>query len=104
MAASRSRLKDFELQLANERRQQQRRREQDSRNYGFDDERRRRGRNTLGPQEDVIERRQHRNRVALSATPGNTSHNVLTENIVLLLLLAASIYGIYRLCIYILNP
>ncbi len=103
MAGPNSRLKAFELQLADDRRRQQRQREQEARNYGFDDARRRRSRNTLGPQEDVIERRQHRNRVAMSATPGNNSRNILAENVFLLLLLTASIYGIYRLCIHILN-
>ncbi len=98
MARSNSRLKQFELQLADDRRRQQHRQAADHGTV-----RRARSYNTLGPQEDVIERRRHRNRVAISSAPDNATRNILAENVFLLLLLAASIYGIYRLCIYILN-
>lgn len=57
--------------------------------------------NTMGPQEDVVERRRrsHRHHVAAAAEPTNGG---MTENLILLVLLAASIYGLYRLCIYLL--
>lgn len=59
--------------------------------------------NTLGPQEDVLEsRRRRRNRVVISATR-STTKSILTENILLLALLVASIYGLYLLSIHILN-
>ncbi len=101
MARPNSRLKQFELQLAEDRHRQGRSPRHGADSYGAP---RRRSYNTLGPQEDVIERRRHRNRVAMSGTPGMSSRNILVENVFLLLLLAASIYGIYRLCIHILNP
>ncbi len=103
MAHPNSRLKQFELQLADDRRRQQRRSHYETDNYGHPTNRRERSYNTLGPQEDVIERRRHRKHVAVSAGSTNTTRNILAENIFLLILLAASIYGIYRLCIYILN-
>ncbi len=98
MARPNSRLKQFELQLADDRRRQQRQQAVES-----GASRRPRSYNTLGPQEDVIERRRHRNRVAISSTPDNTTRNILAENVFLLLVLAGSIYGIYRLFIYVLN-
>ncbi len=101
MARPNSRLKEFELQLASERRRQQSQRPMEAERYSRGPARRQR--NTLGPQEDVIERRRHRNRVFVSDSPDNVSRHILMENVFLLLLLAASIYGIYRLCIYILN-
>ncbi len=103
MARQNSRLKEFELQLADDRRRQERRHRQEAGGYGYDAAHRQRSRNTLGPQEDVIERRRHRNRVAVGGTHDTSTRNILAENVFLLLLLAASIYGIYRLCIYILN-
>ncbi len=105
MAHPNSRLRQFELQLADDRRRQQRRAGRDMDSYGnpTTSAHRQRSRNTLGPQEDVIERRRHRNHVAISSTPDNGSRNILAENVFLLILLAASIYGIYRLCIHILN-
>ncbi len=99
MAHPSSRLREFELQLAHDRRK----RERETRNYGFDDSGRRRSRNTLGPQEDVIEHRRHRSHVVANPTYSSSTRSILTENIILLLFIAASIYGIYRLCIYILN-
>ncbi len=59
--------------------------------------------NTLGPQEDVMERREreYRHRVA-TAVPQNDSGSSMTENLILLAILAGSIYGLYRLCIYLL--
>ncbi len=104
MAHSHSRLRQFELQLAEERRRQAHRRQREAAGYREPEPlRRRQAANTLGPQEDVIERRRHRNRVAMSNPAGAGTRNILAENIFLLLLLAGSIYGIYRLCIHILN-
>ncbi len=103
MAGYNSRLKEFELQNASDRRRLERQWRHEEGGYGYEAPRRLRS-NTLGPQEDVIERRRsHRNRVAVSASYGNSSRSILAENIFLLLLLSGSIYGIYRLCIYILN-
>lgn len=60
--------------------------------------------NTLGPQEDVVEsRRFTRNRVVVSAPRSATTKSILAENMILLVLLVASIYGLYLLSIYILN-
>lgn len=59
--------------------------------------------NTLGPQEDVMERREreYRHRVN-AAAPQGESNSGITENLILLAILAGSIYGLYRLCIYLL--
>lgn len=59
--------------------------------------------NTLGPQEDVLERREHeyRHRVRTAAAQRDSSSGI-TENLILLAVLAGSIYGLYRLCIYLL--
>ena len=60
--------------------------------------------NTLGPSEDVLERRrgQHRKHVSISgATPQN--RNILMENLLLLIVLAGSIWGLYTLTIYLLT-
>ncbi len=104
MAHPHSRLKQFELQLADERRRQAHRRQREAAGYQEPEPlRRRQAVNTLGPQEDVIERRRHRNRVSVSNTSTTGTRNILAENVFLLLLLAGSIYGIYRLCIHILN-
>ncbi len=103
MAHPNSRLKQFELQLADDRRRQELHARQGVNSYGYTSPRRPRSYNTLGPQEDVIERRRHRKRVAMNTSPSSSSRNILMENVILLLILAASIYAIYRLCIYILN-
>lgn len=63
-----------------------------------------RGENTMGPQEDVVERRRARRKhVTLVDGRSSATRNILAENILLLVLLVASIYGLYRLSIYILN-
>ncbi len=61
--------------------------------------------NTLGPNEDVIARRRATKRrpVYVPAVRQCSPSHLLMENIVLLLFLVASIYGLYRLCIFILN-
>lgn len=60
--------------------------------------------NTLGPSEDVLERRRgmHRKHLTISgAAPQNRS--MLLENLLLLLVLVGSIWGLYTLTIYILT-
>ncbi len=64
---------------------------------------RRRPANTLEPLDDVIDERRykhlHRTQTGASAATGRQ----LRENAVMLLLLAASIYGLYELVLYVLN-
>lgn len=59
--------------------------------------------NTLGPQEEVLERREreYRHRVNTAAHQDDSGSG-MTENLILLAILAGSIYGLYRLCIYLL--
>lgn len=57
--------------------------------------------NTMGPQEDVVERRLHRNRHHVNVAAGDANGSI-AENLFLLLLLISSIYGLYRLTIYLL--
>ncbi len=59
--------------------------------------------NTLPPSEEVLERRNHLKRVVVERAPGAQTRNNIRENFIFLLLLGASIYATYRLCIYILN-
>lgn len=62
------------------------------------------GRNTMEPPEEVVERRRmHRRRVMMVNAGGANTRNILRENVIMLLLLVASIYGLYRLIIYLLN-
>lgn len=56
--------------------------------------------NTMGPQEDVVERRRIR-RQHVNVASGESSGS-LSENLFLLFLLVGSIYGLYRLTIYLL--
>lgn len=68
------------------------------------DYRRRYPANTLGPQEDVLERRRgmHRKHVAIhGATPGH--RNVLFKDLLLLIVLGISIWGLYTFTIYLLT-
>ena len=61
--------------------------------------------NTLDAPEEVIERRQHnqsRKRVAIKREKSHAK-SILGENIIVLLALCASIYGIFRLCLTLLN-
>ena len=58
--------------------------------------------NTLGPNEEVVEKRRRRKHVVIS-TGSSQTRSVLGENLILLAALIASIYGLYSLCIYILN-
>ena len=60
--------------------------------------------NTLGPQEDVLERRKglKRNRVTITGTaPEN--RNLLLENLFILAALALSIWGLFSLTMYLLT-
>ena len=60
--------------------------------------------NTLGPQEDVLERRKgmKRNRVTITgAAPEN--RNLLLENLFILAALALSIWGLFSLTMYLLT-
>lgn len=58
--------------------------------------------NTLGPNEDVVEKRRKRKHVVLATGTGRT-HNILGENLVLLIGLILSIIVLYHACIYVLN-
>ncbi len=100
MARTSSRIKHLELNLhdSSPARGQRAARASSARAH-FDTHR---SHNTLPPSEEVLERRTHRNRVILERSGGQTRSNI-RENFIFLLLLAASIYGTYRLCIYILN-
>ena len=58
--------------------------------------------NTLGPNEDVVEKRRIHKRVHV--VTGNTrTQNILGENIILLIGLVISIILLYHICIYVLN-
>lgn len=102
-----SRQKQFELMAAEARRRNAAEYEgrysyRPERNpYGYGRE----AANTLGPQEDVVENRRlrHRKRVTVTAPRSASTGNILLENIFLLLMLFGSIFGLYRLIIYILN-
>ncbi len=59
--------------------------------------------NTLGPNEEVMEKRRNHRKHVYIATGSHQTKNILGENFILLLALVASIYGLYSLCIYILN-
>lgn len=58
--------------------------------------------NTLGPNEDVVEKRRYHTHV-FPTTGNGRPNNTLAENVGLLLLLILFIVGLYQLCIYILN-
>ena len=78
--------------------QEQQRRQQE----GYYEDTWARPNNTLGPNEDVVEKRRYRKHVVISASNGRPS-NALGENIMLLLLLILFIVGLYHACIYLLN-
>lgn len=59
--------------------------------------------NTMAPPEDLLHaRKEHRVPLSIQHATGQ-SRNVLIENIILLTILVASIYGLYHLTIYLLN-
>ena len=94
-----TRQKEYELQAADARRRwDSLRRQERERAERFNTG------NTLGPQEDVVEsRRLTRNRVVLAPPRSAATKRLMAENILLLALLVASIYGLYCLSIHILN-
>jgi hypothetical protein len=59
--------------------------------------------NTLAPPEDVLDARRHTPRNINMQHVSGQSRSALTENLILLALLVGSIYGLYRLSIYLLN-
>lgn len=60
--------------------------------------------NTLGPNEDIIEHRRGMSRKHVTITGAAPQHrNLLMENLFILLFLAASIWGLYSLIIYLLT-
>lgn len=69
--------------------------------FRYADYRLRNDANTLGPQEDVVERRRvGRKRVV---TQHGGSSNALAENVILLLFLCGTIYLMYQLTLYLLT-
>ena len=58
--------------------------------------------NTLSPQEDVVEKRRTK-RVVLSEARPLSTRTLLVENMVLLVVLGLSIFGLYMLSIYLMN-
>lgn len=69
----------------------------------FQLERQRYSPNTMGPHEDVVRKRRSKvNRVS-TGRASRPARNVLRENIFLLALLGISIYGLYKLSIYLLT-
>jgi hypothetical protein len=60
--------------------------------------------NTLGPQEDVLERRRGLKRKQVTFNGAAPAHrSVLMENLILLAVLIGSIWGLYTLTIYLLT-
>lgn len=59
----------------------------------------------MGPSEDVLEKRRQRKRLSVNVHSGRhySSRNILAENAVMLFFVVVSIYGLYRLIIYLLN-
>ncbi len=59
--------------------------------------------NSMAPHEDVVDARRHR-RKHVAVNKGETAgNNQLTENILLLVFLIGSIYGLYKLTLYMLT-
>lgn len=58
--------------------------------------------NTLGPNEDVVEKRRYRKHVSITAGNGRPG-NTLRENVGLLILLILIIIGLYHVSISLLN-
>lgn len=70
-------------------------------NADFQLERERYSPNTMGPHEEVVSKRRKRNYVN-TGRAARPARNILGENIFLLALLVVSIYGLYKLSIYLL--
>ena len=58
--------------------------------------------NTLGPNEEVMEKRRRRKHVVV-ASGSSRSHNILGENIAMLIGLVICIIALYHICLYVLN-
>ena len=58
--------------------------------------------NRMAPPEDVVDDRLHRKHVAV-ADPRSRESGSVTENLILLMFLVGSIYGLYRLTFYLLT-
>lgn len=71
--------------------------------YRYADYRLQNDENTLGPQEDVVEKRRARRRHVAMASPTESGSNRLAENVILLLFLVVSIYVLYKVTIYLLT-
>ena len=70
----------------------------------YRDHQRRYPANTLGPQEDVLERRRGLKRKQVTFNGAAPAHrSVLMENLILLAVLIGSIWGLYTLTIYLLT-
>lgn len=96
-----TRQKEYELQAADARRRWEEARLMRQRAEGYYGDVRA---NTMGPQEDVIEsRRSTRNRVVMSVGRSTATRTLLLENLLLLIVLGVSIFGLYMLSIYLLN-
>ena len=60
--------------------------------------------NTLGPNDELIARRSGQRRKHVTISGASPHHrNILMENIFILLFLAASVWGLYTLTIYLLS-
>lgn len=92
----RQELERMNQQALHEQEQQRRRQE------GYYEDTWARPNNTLGPNEDVVEKRRYRKHVAISAGNGRPS-NALKENVGLLVLLLILVGLLYHACIYMLN-
>lgn len=97
-----TRQKEFELQAAEIRRRWERerasRRRMTQAYYSGSEH----ASNTLSPQEDVVEKRRTK-RVVLSEARPLSTRTLLVENMVLLVVLGLSIFGLYMLSIYLMN-
>ncbi len=97
-----TRQKEYELQAADARRRWEEARLMQRRAEGYYT--RSSHANTMGPQEDVVEsRRSTRNRVVMAVGRSTSTKTLLLENLLLLIVLGASIFGLYMLSIYLLN-
>ena len=100
-----SRQKEYALMEESEHRRPQMRRHAD---YFYDEEfpqySKQLDKNTLAPPEDIVDARRRRpaRNINMQHVSGQ-SRSALTENLILLALLVGSIYGLYRLSIYLLN-
>lgn len=99
-----SRQKEYALMEESEHRRTQTRRHAD---YFYDEDYSQYSKpldkNTLAPPEDILDARRRTPRNINMQHVSGQSRSALTENLILLALLVGSIYGLYRLSIYLLN-